>query len=241
MRRAYGIAVAMLVLCGACGGAEDAEDAAVQEGPSAPAIMGVRGARYCEILTGYQEGAGVRIDVYNTYGLNDCPAAAWDAMDPAALQEELQADTVILNGPRHWVIDGFVNSALLDTTTVELGGIEMRKAGQLDLTLAEAMQSSTPYVERSIQRTTTYVFEAGKVVHELVDPAARVFVMQSYSLEQAALSEAELGGLGERLALPAGWSYRTRELAEELRVTAVGGVATVVQDELENTYQLSQQ
>ena len=44
--------------------------------------------------------------------------------------------------------------------------------------------------------------------------------------------------LGERLALPDGWSYRTRILDAELVVDTTSTMATVIQDELENTYTL---
>ena len=37
---------------------------------------------------------------------------------------------------------------------------------------------------------------------------------------------------------PAGWTYRTRILDEELVVDTTATVATVLQDELENTYTL---
>ena len=43
---------------------------------------------------------------------------------------------------------------------------------------------------------------------------------------------------GERLALPDGWTYRTRVLDEELVVDTSDHLATVLQDELENSYTL---
>jgi hypothetical protein len=46
----------------------------------------------------------------------------------------------------------------------------------------------------------------------------------------------DLPGLGSRLQLPAGWRYGTRTLRQDL-VLAAHGSATVVQDELLNTYQ----
>jgi hypothetical protein len=52
------------------------------------------------------------------------------------------------------------------------------------------------------------------------------------------MSEASLVNLGERLALPEGWSYRTRVLETELVVDTSETLATVVQDEFENTYTL---
>ena len=62
--------------------------------------------------------------------------------------------------------------------------------------------------------------------------------MQSFSqFVDTNLSYDDLEDLGERLALPAGWRYRTRMLDADLDVTA-DGTATVIQDELQNTYQL---
>jgi hypothetical protein len=52
------------------------------------------------------------------------------------------------------------------------------------------------------------------------------------------MSEASLVNLGERLALPEGWSYRTRVLGSELVIDTSATLATVVQDEFENTYTL---
>jgi len=52
------------------------------------------------------------------------------------------------------------------------------------------------------------------------------------------ITEAALPTLGSRLSLPAGWSYRTRILDEELVVDTTATVATVLQDEFENSYTL---
>jgi hypothetical protein len=52
------------------------------------------------------------------------------------------------------------------------------------------------------------------------------------------MTEESLATLGERLALPEGWSYRTRVLETELVVDTSASLATVVQDEFENTYTL---
>jgi hypothetical protein len=236
MKKAIGYLAATLMLCAACGGSESPGGDGGGGGTAQPEA---RGARYCEILLGHVEGTNVRIDVYNTYGLDDCPDAAWSSLDPAKIQEEQKADRVILNGPRRWVIDRFVNSAFLDPTTVVIGGLEMRKAGELVLPIADAM--GAPYAARTIARNTTYVFDAGKKVYELVDPMGSVFVMQSFSLQQKAdLAEADLPGLAAQHTLPSGWTYRARDLGEPLQVTAVDGMATVVQDDLANTYQRAQ-
>jgi hypothetical protein len=84
-----------------------------------------------------------------------------------------------------------------------------------------------------------FFFDAGKPVHELVDPGGIAYVMRAYCVGvDPTLTEGDLGALGERLALPEGWSFRTRVLDEELVVDTTATIATVVQDELENTYTL---
>lgn len=242
MKKMFGCLAAILMLCGACGGSESpggTGGGGTGGGGGAAAQPEARGARYCEILVGFVEDTNVRIEVYNTFGLNDCPAEAWDSVDPAKVKADQKADTVILNGPRRWVIDRFVDSAFLDPTKVVIGGIEMRKAGELVLPIAEAMGS--PYATREVHRDTTYAFDAGKNVYELLDPMGAVYVMQSFSLQQDAdLAESDLPGLSAQLTLPTGWTYRTRSLTAPLQVTAVNGVATVVQDDRANTYQRSQ-
>lgn len=204
-------------------------------------LTGVRGQRYCEILLGKLDGATVHVDVYNTFQLDDCPAATWDAIDPAAVQAEEMVQVVKLNGPRYWLVDEFTNTALVDPTPRTIGGLEMRLAGTFDLPVAEASAGEMPYSPLDVDRTTTWVYEAGKSVYELVDPNQRVFDMQSYSVQQTMQTEASLADLGGKLTLPAGWTFRTRTLDANLQVKAVNGVATVVQDDVENTYQLSQQ
>lgn len=51
------------------------------------------------------------------------------------------------------------------------------------------------------------------------------------------LTRRKLGGLGTKLALPEGWKFRTRLLKRDLTLKT-NGKTTVLQDELQNTYQL---
>jgi hypothetical protein len=204
------------------------------------AVTDVRGDRYCEILIGKLAGTSVHVEVYNTYLLNDCPDQAWASIDPNQIKAQEKAAAVILNGPRYWVMDGFEGSSFVDATPRTFGGLEMRLAGTLDLPPSQA-SGDVPYAPRTVARTTTWVYGAGQRVYELVDPSGRVFDMQSYSVQKAPQTMESLAALGAKLALPAGWTYRSRVLDADLRVTAVNGQATVVQDDLANTYQLSQQ
>jgi hypothetical protein len=76
-------------------------------------------------------------------------------------------------------------------------------------------------------------------VYELVNPDGLAYVMQAYCVGvDPTLTAGALPTLGERLALPRGWSYRQRILEEELVVDTTATIATVLQDELENTYTL---
>jgi hypothetical protein len=77
------------------------------------------------------------------------------------------------------------------------------------------------------------------VVYELVAPGGDTYVMQSYSqIRDPQLSIGQLRSLGGRIDPPPGWGYRVRRLRRDLDVGA-NGKATIVQDELQNTYQLA--
>ncbi len=222
---------------------DGADDAAAVDGPSAESGVGapIRGDRYCEILLAGPGEAGVHVDVYSTFGLNDCPEAAWSAEDPAAVASAAGVTKALLNGPRYWTLDRFVVASLIDPTPRSLGGIEMRHAGSIDVSLAAAMSLGTAaYTQHTIERNTTVQFDAGARVYELIDPAGKIYDMQSYSVQKVMQTEADLQTLGARLTLPTGWSYRTRVLDTALQITAVGGLATVIQDDFDDTYQQSQ-
>lgn len=234
-----GYAFCMVLLATAMGCSEEEESGVGGESSSDELI--VRDGRYCEVLLGFVENSRVQADVYNTWGLNDCPQEAWDALDLAQIQESHGAVLAMLNGPRHWMMDEFVDSTRADNDPVSFGGLEMALAGILEVSPGTT-QDRQPYVENTVNRNTTYAFWAGNKVYELVNPAGQVFVMQSYSLQvDPTLTEASLSELGARLELPEGWSYRARDLEEDLYVTAIDDKATVVTDDLQNTYQLSQQ
>jgi len=235
MQTARFVAVAALAVAAACSAEPPKGSPDLANTPTM-----LRATRYCEILVGNIVGTDVQLDVYNTWGLNDCPAAAWAAVDPAQVMTESGAAIVRLNGPRYWMQDAFENSSFLDPTPRTLGGIAMRLSGRVTVPIAEA-SGPTAYRTRTITRSTVTVFDAGKPVYELVAPDGRVFTMQSFSVQIAAdLTPASLDGLAARLTqLPTGWQFRTRTLTDPLRVAAMAGTVTVVQDELADTYILS--
>lgn len=202
-----------------------------------PTKDGLRNVRYCEVLLLRNDGTAYSAEVWNTLGMNDCPQADWDALDATAIATERKATAAILNGPRYWVLDA-ITSDIRDTAPeTTFGDLGMFQAAVIDF--GEELPSQTPYTERSIVRETVFRFGAGSEVYELVAADGATYIMQSYSqIKDPTLTIDDLPSLGERLELPEGWAFRVRTLTDELEVLSSEGVATVIQDELQNTYQL---
>jgi hypothetical protein len=200
-------------------------------------VSDMRGVRYGEVLAVFDTGAGLRADVYGTQLLNDCPHELWVTLDAATIAEEMGALVVKLNGPRYWTLDGLGQKApVVDPVLRDFNGLTMRRLATVDIGDAPSTQ---PYVERFVNRGIAFFFDAGKPAYEIVSPEGVAYVMQSYCVGvDRALAADSLGSLGSRLALPAGWTYRTRILDQELVIDTTTTTATVVQDELENTYTL---
>ena len=190
-------------------------------------------ARYCEILEVRGSLPDVEVTVWNTIGLNRCPAARWEAIDTAALAAQRGDLLVIKNGPRHFLMDSATATIGRERT---FGGIAMRKVATIPIRTAAEL-SQTPYTERTIERHNTWTWNGGRRVYVLLAPDGSNYVMQSYAqIRDPDLKLAELRALGDRLELPPGWSYRVRRLKHDLTLRA-NGSATVIQDDLQNTYQ----
>jgi hypothetical protein len=200
--------------------------------PTAP--LDLHDARYCEVLELRGELPNARVNVWNTIGLNDCPAAKLDAIDPAALAAETGAKLVLINGPRHFLMDSA--TARVGRRVESIGGMRMRKVATIPIASAADLVQRT-YSERTIERINTWTWERGRRVYELLAPGGVTYVMQSYSqIRDPALAIGDLRSIGERLTLPEGWSFRSRRLRHDLTLGAQGE-ATIIQDDLLNTYQ----
>jgi len=196
---------------------------------------GVRGARYCEFFVVDRKDAELRGKVYNTLGLNDCPGNLWSAADTERLKTTLGALAVTRNGPRHFMMDELATQSV-DSEVVTLEGLTMRLVAVVRIAPSQ-LANRNPYVETTIERTTEYTFLAGKPVYELVPLSGPSYVLQSYAqIVDDSLTIASLDGLAERLHLPDAWHYRVRMLEQDL-VLRTSGEITVIQDDLENTYQ----
>ena len=199
-------------------------------------IEGVRNARYCEIIPIVREGFHLKATVYNTLGLNDCPAAVWNAISEDAMKQRFNALTVLLNGPRYFIMDSITASGATKAgETIEAGGLKLTERATLDLGLLDLLHR--PYREQTINRDTLYTFKAGKPVFTLEAKDGGRYVMQAYSqIVDKSLGYDDLATLGAKLKLPSGWRYSSTVLDKDL-VLGAAGTATVIQDELENTYQ----
>ena len=200
-------------------------------------VPDMRNVRYGEVLAVFSRDGRFEAEVYGTQLINDCPQELWEKLDASSIAAEMEALAVKLNGPRYWTLDAFGQKvAVADPVFRDFGGITMRRIATVDL---GAVPKLGPYTETKVNRGAIFFWDEGQTVHELVHPDGYAYVMQALCVGvDATMSPESLLTLGDRLDLPAGWSYRTRVLEEELIVDTTSTIATVLQDEFENSYTL---
>ncbi|MBI3797848.1 MAG: hypothetical protein HY268_12885 [Deltaproteobacteria bacterium] len=192
-------------------------------------VTQTRNLRYGEFLVVTAGG----IEVYNTTGLNDCPAQLWNALDLNELAKQSGALKVQLNGPQYWMAD---SETLWFEETASFGGIEARWVATLDpALLAKEAQGTAPYKVFMPKKTQKMVYSKGKPVYELVDPDGNSYVLQA---RKEHVPMESLATLGQQMKqLPKGWEYRTRILTED-QVLDLGPDQTIyaLGDELHQYY-----
>ena len=113
----------------------------------------------------------------------------------------------------------------------------MRKVATIPIRTSEPSSSRRPTPTARSTASTRWLWKKGRTVYELVAPDGATYVMQSYSqIRDPALTIGDLSSLGSRLALPEGWPTGRASCKRDLALTARGS-ATIVQDELLDTYQ----
>jgi hypothetical protein len=193
----------------------------------------VFGRRYCELFLVHRTAGGFAAGVFNTYGLNKCPEATWKAIDTSTVAKANNALLAVRNGPRYWAMSTIEKYQSGPQVIKNLGGLRMIEEAVISLPTL----STAPYTIHHVDRTTTFIWNAGQTVYELHGADGSTWVMQSWSQQiDPTLSQEDLARLGSRLKLPAGWSYRTRRLTKPLKVVTVRTAAQVLQDDLGNTY-----
>lgn len=196
--------------------------------------LDLRDARYCEVLEMRGAIPDAKVNVWNTIAFSDCPQPKFVSLDPAAIAAQTGAALVLVNGPRYFLMDSA--EARIGSRVRIFGGMRMRKVATLPIASPDDLVQRT-YSERTVERVNTWRWERGSRVYELLAPGGTTYVMQSYTLmRDPLLTIGGLRRLGERLDLPEGWRYRTRRLGRDLALGAEGE-ATILQDDLLNTYQ----
>ncbi len=202
-------------------------------------ISNMRNVRYGEVLGVFVRDNDLYAEVWGTQMLHDCPLDWWNSLDPEELKSDLGSLAIKMNGPRHWVLDGFGNkTAHIEPVIREFNGLPMRRIATVEFKPGEKPMTA-PYEERHVNRGAVFFWDAGTEVYELVRPDGVAYVMQALcTAVDPTISLDTVAELGHKLHLPDGWSYRTRTLNDDLVVDTSDHLATVVQDEFENSYTL---
>ncbi len=191
-------------------------------------VENTRNMRYGEFFIIKPDG----LQVYNTTGLNDCPAELWDALDLDEIKQQTGAMQVQLNGPHFWMMD---RQTLALGEKAIFGGIEARWAAHAPLSVVQKGASGgAPYQIYTPSKTQSMVYDAGKPVFELIDPDGYAYVLQA---REERFPIPELEKLGDKLNLPEGWRYRSRVLNEDLALDlSPAGTIYAVGDDFHQYY-----
>lgn len=198
----------------------------IPRGPAMEYSFGnTRDARFGEILVA--RGGG--FEVYNTTGLNNCPARVWDAIDTERLAKQLHVEKVIKHGPRYWMMD---EQSLVFGRVARFDGLQTRWAGTSPLRINE---KQAPYTIFKSMLDWRMVYYKGRPVYELIDPDGNNYVMEAHDEQHPMTSLATMGD--EMKKLPAGWKYQTRILTENLALDLTPKQTSyVVSDEFNQYY-----
>ena len=202
----------------------------------------IRRERYTEIFliapadTGELVGA-----IYNTLGLNSAnspgdtsPQAMLDKVDLQAIAHQYGVAGAFKNGPRLWCLDWI---EIMVGRERDFNGLKARWVMWLDVPKNLGEQERLAYSPITGKRDTHFGINKGSPAFILDDPDGNAWVMKSVSLILDPTQTYEsMTGLGARLHLPAGWSFRSVTLDQDLVLTPDKGTARILQDDVGNTY-----
>lgn len=204
-------------------------------------MKNLRDARFCELFFIMHKGDQMELNVYNCTGLNNmeqthdsCPDELLGNLDLEGLKAHYKLDGIYFNKPRHWIMD----EMLIPVGVIrEIDGMDYYWMAASHMSDKIKMKPGfLTYKKAPVERKSTFTFKKGKEVFLLDDPDGKVWIMKAYrdSYGQSYETLKDLGKLYKKL--PEGYSARTKVLDKDLVLKPTGGVATVMQDEFENTY-----
>ena len=178
---------------------------------------------YCELVFNYGDAGS---DIYSTSPVAPCDSDWWDSLDLDSLAAELNAESVVKNGPEWWSMDT-VQEMTSEPTTV--GGIQMVYGA----VLPPGTMGTPQYEVFNTAKYQYLVYEAGKPTYQLVDADGNVYVLQGYKVDQD-----QLATLGDQFQnLPEGWQYIVVTPSSDLvlNLTPAAPIPSV-QDEFDQIY-----
>ncbi|KAB2642607.1 MAG: hypothetical protein DVB29_07190 [Verrucomicrobia bacterium] len=199
-------------------------------------VDNMRNARYGEIIVVTGGPFSFTGHVYNTIGFSNCPDAVWKGLNAQQIKKEIHARGVSLNGPRYFLMDSVSVSDPIKIRTFD--GLQARHITNLKIPLSTVIEGGAPpYTDTLLLKSTGLLFKKGRTVYELTSPKGDTYVMQSYPEQNDPhFIETDLATIGNRLTLPAGWSYRVRSLDQDLLLKPADKTY-VLRDNLQNSYQ----
>jgi hypothetical protein len=192
--------------------------------------------RYGELLFATLGENAITAEVWTTSTLNECPAELWDPIDAQAEATRRGAAFGLKNGPRYWLIDEIQRASVIeDIELAKFGGLDMVRVAKV--TVDAGNLAAGGYREVKVDRRTLFTWKAGRRVYELTNSEGVTYVMQAYSqIVDPTLKSGDLEHLGDVLKPPEGWRYGSRVLEGVLLVDTRTTEASVLQDELQNSY-----
>jgi hypothetical protein len=205
-------------------------------------MIDLRGYRYMEFcLVGSTPLNGqIKATCYNTTGLNlqsssrdSCPKELLDKLNPAELAAQYRVPRVVVNTPRQWLID-WIDAPV--GAVREFAGLKAAWCGMMDAPKADA----TAYTPANAACKAKLGFAQGQTEYLLDDAQGNTWIMTSFTQSVDPSNKYDrLASVGAKVALPKGWSFRTTVLKQELILAPENGVVQVLQDALDNSYELT--
>lgn len=121
----------------------------------------------------------------------------------------------------------------------DFNGLKAPWVAQLDLKKAGAVADVTPYEPMTIARESRVGWNKGTTVMILDDAEGGSWVMKGFQLglePRFTYEDFVANGAGYFTDLPAGWTFRTATLEQDLVETPQDGVATIMADGFFNVY-----
>ena len=196
----------------------------------------LRGKRYCEIMTAELSGFAISVNIYNSFGLNNCPSEKWDQLSPDEIMDQLDVHKVMKRGPLYWTVDSIHQAKVQSQNIKKFGSIGMRHTTTLSFSIGDAPNKPKPFEVNIVKREVQMEFAGKESTFQLTDPKGRSYIMISYSEEKIKQSLQSLAKLGSQLNLPKGWTFQVVTPSKPLRVKSQNGLTYFVQDDLGNKY-----